>query len=129
LRPSAATAGAGILAAILVLALLALVATQPPDSATLVGIGLGAGLGLVNLAAGWFAIGRALRRSTRSAFRTVVVGFLLRLAALVACVLWFQRETWVDATAFALAFMAFFYLFLLVEVRLVMRSAAAGRAA
>ena len=49
-------------------------------------------------------------------------GFFLRLLALVGLIFAFHKLSWIDETAFALAFMAFFCLFLAVEMRIIDRS-------
>ncbi|MGQ0613681.1 MAG: hypothetical protein ACT4PV_08095 [Planctomycetaceae bacterium] len=98
------------------------VAARGLDSAGVLGVILGGALGAVNLGLGWWATARALRKSPSAALRAVVGGFFVRLVALVALVLFFQGRDWIDATAFALAFMVFFVVFLALEVNLVQRN-------
>ncbi len=105
------------------------VADQGLDAAGVVGVILGGALGGMNLALGWWATSRALRKSPSAALRAVVGGFFLRMVVLVALVLFFQGRDWIDATAFALAFMAFFVVFLALEVHLVQRSLNSSRRA
>jgi hypothetical protein len=92
------------------------------DPAATRGLLVGLGLGIVNVVAGGWATARALRRSVAGAVRLMLVGFFVRMVALGGLVLWFQRGDWADATAFALSFLVFFLLFLVFEMRLVMRS-------
>jgi len=128
-RPHAATVGAALLCAIVVLALIAILASRPLEGRSWVGVGVGALLGGLNLALGYVATGRALRKSPQAALRAVVVGFLLRLVAIVALLLFFRSKAWIDVVAFALSFMAFFCAFLVLEVQMVQRSLQGSRRA
>jgi hypothetical protein len=98
------------------------------DAEGLRGTAIGAGLGIVNLVAGYLVTRRALRLGMKSAMKTLMSGFLLRLMALAGLTLLFQRTDSIDAVAFALTFMLFFFIYLGVEVMLVERSLN-GRAA
>jgi hypothetical protein len=91
----------------------------PLDRPALVGAGIGAALGVVNIILGSYATRAALRKGPAAALRTMLGGFFLRLLALVALVLWFQSDSWANPVAFALSFFAFFFVFLAVEVRMV----------
>lgn len=99
----------------------------PRDRAAWIGVAAGAALGIANLVFGYYATRSALRKGPAAALRTMLGGFFLRLLALVALVLWFQRGSSVNATAFAIAFFAFFFVFLAVEVRMVAGSPGRGR--
>jgi len=92
------------------------------DGPGLVGLAAGAGLGLLNLAVGYRITVRALRGGMERALRTLLAGFLVRLAVLAVLILLFGRVEAVDATAFALSFMFFFFVYLVVEVLLVQRA-------
>jgi hypothetical protein len=94
------------------------------------GAAIGAGLGLLNLLAGYFVTKRALRHGMKSAMRTLLTGFFLRLVTVAALIVVFQRTAAVDAVAFALSFLVFFFVYLGLEVLLVERSLnGTGRAA
>jgi hypothetical protein len=92
------------------------------DRPGLVGAGIGAGLGLLNLGAGYLVTSRALRRGMNSAMLTLLGGFFARLVLLVVGTLWFQSVAWADAVAFALAFMVFFFVYVGLEIALVERA-------
>lgn len=87
------------------------------------GVAIGAGLGLVNLAVGYLVTRRALQRGMTSATATLAGGFFARLVVVAGLVVVFQRGEAVDPAAFALTFLVFFFVYLLVEVLLVERSA------
>jgi len=111
-----------LLGALVLLGAAVYLRSQGLDRAGVVGLAIGGGLGGVNLVLGWWTTTRALKRSPAGALRVVVGGFALRLLALVALVLFFQGQDWIDVTAFALAFLACFVVFLAVEVHLVQKS-------
>ena len=92
------------------------------DRPGLVGAGIGAGLGLLNLGAGYLVTSRALRRGMNSALLTLLGGFFARLVVLVAGTLWFQNVAWASELAFALAFMVFFFVYVGLEIALVERA-------
>jgi len=92
------------------------------DADGLAGAGVGALLGLVNLAVGYLLTRRSRRRGMKSAMRTLLGGLFARLLALVVLTLAFQRTEAVDAVAFALTFMVFFFVYLGLEVLLVERT-------
>ena len=98
------------------------------DASGLRGVGVGAVLGLVNLAVGSFVTRRSLRQGMKSAVATLVGGFFVRLVVLVALFVTFERSDTVDPAAFALTFMIFFFVYLGVELFMVERSAT-GKAA
>ena len=117
-----ANAGLAMTAAFVVLLVVALLVLVDFDRAGLFGIGIGAGLGIANLVLGSWVTLRALKRGLKSAMRILLGGFFLRLLAVTALILAFQRTAAVDVVAFALTFMVFFFLYLGVEVFLVERS-------
>ena len=92
------------------------------DAEGLAGTAIGAGLGILNLVVGYLVTRRALRRGMKSAMRTLLGGFFLRLVTVVGLTMVFQRTAAVDPVAFALTFMVFFFVYLGVEVVLVERS-------
>ena len=99
------------------------------DRPTAIGIAVGGGLGVVNLAVSYGLTMRALRKGTKSLLPIALGGFLIRLVVLAGLVLWFLREEWIDATAFAISFLVLFVVFQFVEVRQVRRHLQRGRAA
>jgi len=92
------------------------------DRATWIGVGIGGGVGLLNLAIGMLVMRRAFRSGTTATLRVLVVGFILRLVVLVALVLVFQRVAWVNEAALALAFLACFFVYVTLEVVMVERA-------
>lgn len=122
MKPHTATIGAALLCAIVLLALAAVLTTRPLDQPSWIGVAVGAFLGGVNLALGYVVTGRALKSSPAAALRAVVGGFLVRLVAIVGFLLFFRTQEWIDVVTFALAFMAFFCAFLVLEVQMVQRS-------
>jgi hypothetical protein len=92
------------------------------DGPGLAGAGVGAGLGLLNLAVGSWITMRALKRGMKSAMATLVGGFFGRLVLVVGLLFAFQRTEAVDGVAFALVFMLFFFVYLGLEVVLVERA-------
>ena len=122
------TAALAAVGGFLVLLVAASAAFIDLDAEGLRGTAIGAGLGVVNLVAGYLVTRRALRLGMKSAMKVLMSGFLLRLMALAGLTLLFQRTASIDAVAFALTFMFFFFIYLGVEVMLVERSLN-GRAA
>jgi hypothetical protein len=116
------TAGLAAVGGFIVLLVAASAAFIDPDAEGLRGTAIGAGLGILNLALGYFLTRRALRQGMKSAMRTLLSGFFLRLVAVAGLTLVFQRTASVDPVAFALTFMVFFFVYLAVEVLLVERS-------
>ena len=108
----------GLLAAggfvVLVAALLAVFVTFNDAAAR--GIAIGVALGLANLAVSLFFTKRALHKGVQGAMATIVAGFSARLVVLVALFLVFKQTSTIDAAAFALTFVAFFFVYLAVEI-------------
>jgi zinc transporter ZupT len=90
---------------------------------------IGAGLGLVNLAAGYVVTRRTLRQGMKSAMTTLLGGFIVRLLVVVGLMLFFRRTGSVDPAAFALTFLVFFFVYLGLEMLLVERSVGSARRA
>jgi hypothetical protein len=116
------TAGLAAVGGFIVLLVAASAAFIDLDAEGLRGTAIGAGLGILNLALGYFLTRRALRQGMKSAMRTLLSGFFLRLVVVAGLTLVFQRTASVDAVAFALTFMVFFFVYLGLEVMLVERS-------
>ncbi len=84
------------------------------------GVGIGALVGLINLALGGWLLKRNIKAGGNP-MTGVAGGFLARLFVLAALTIVFQRTAAVDATAFALVFMMFFFLFVALEIYMVGR--------
>ena len=104
------------------LLLVAALAFVEPNGDGARGAAIGAGLGLLNLAVGYFITRRSLQHGMKSAMATLAGGFIARLFVLTACILLFRRTGSVDPAAFALTFLVFFFAYLGVEMILVERS-------
>ncbi len=90
---------------------------------------IGAGLGLVNLAAGYVLTRRALKRGMKAAMTTVAGGAVARLFVVAGLMVVFQRTGTADPAAFALTFLVFFFVFVAMEMLLVEGAAGAHRRA
>ncbi|MEW6473778.1 MAG: hypothetical protein AB1679_16120 [Actinomycetota bacterium] len=97
------------------------------DQASVRGVVIGAGLGLLNLAVGYLVMRWALRQGMRRALGAVVGGLITRLVILAGLIILFQRTGAVDPTSFAFTFFVFFLVYLGLEVLLVQRSPDTGR--
>jgi hypothetical protein len=117
-----ATSGLVMVGAFVALLLIASVAFIKLDREGVRGTVIGAGLGLLNLAVGYFVTRRTLRRGMRSAMATLAGGFIARLFVVAGLVVLFQRTGAADPAAFALTFLVFYFVYLGVEVLLVERS-------
>jgi hypothetical protein len=93
-----------------------------PDGDGARGAAIGAGLGILNLAAGYLVTRHSLRQGMKSAMATLAGGFIARLLVVVGLMLLFRRTGSVDPAAFALTFLVFFFAYLGVEMILVERS-------
>ena len=93
------------------------------------GVAIGAGLGLVNLAVGYVVTRRSLRLGMKSAMATVAGGAVARLFVVAGLMVVFQRTGAADPAAFALTFLAFFFVFVAIEMLLVEGSGGARRRA
>lgn len=105
-----------------VLLMVVLVAIVDMDREGMRGTAIGAGLGLTNLVVGYLVIRRTLRRGIKAAMATVAGGFIARLLVVAVLTVLFQRTGAADPAAFALTFLAFFFVYVGVEVLLVERS-------
>ena len=117
----------GVLLSLLVIAAVAFVRF---DGDGVRGAVIGAALGLVNLILGYRVTRRTLERGMTSAMATLAGGFVARLLIVAGLVILFQRTGAADPATFALTFLAFFLVYLVVEVLMVQRSLSKpGRAA
>jgi len=92
------------------------------DGPSLAGLGIGAGLGFVNLAGSGLLLFWALKRRPKSALTISLGGFFVRLGLLLGLTYWFWDVESVDAITFAISFVIFFFLFLVVEIGIVGRA-------
>ena len=105
-----------------VILMIVLFASVELDSEGVLGVVIGAAIGLLNLTVGYVLTRWALRREMKTALRTVVGGFIARLTVVAGLMILFQRTAIADPTAFALTFLVFFFFYLGLEVFLVERS-------
>jgi zinc transporter ZupT len=92
------------------------------DSAGGRGVMIGVALGLVNFVAGLLLTRRSLQSGgMKAATATLAGGFGARLAVLVTLFLVFRNSSTVSASAFGLTFVAFFFVYLAVEIVMVER--------
>lgn len=92
------------------------------DGPGLVGIGLGALVGTLNLVIGLWLTSRALRAGGKSVLRTVMGGFFARFVTLAVLIVVFHSMESVNEIGFGITFMIFFMVFMGLEVRLVEKS-------
>jgi hypothetical protein len=105
-----------------VAALVAIVALRGLEGPVLAGLAIGAGLGGLNLAVGGFLLSWALRRRPKAALAVSLGGFFVRLGLLLGLTYAFWSVPSVDAVTFAIGFVVFFFLFLVVEIGIVGRA-------
>jgi len=108
---------------------IAFVETTDLDAAAFRGAGIGAVLGILNLIVGLQFARSSMKGEMDGALKLMVSGFFARGAILIGLVLWFSRIEAIDATGFALSFMAFFLVYLMVEVRMIESALRARRTA
>ena len=121
------TAGLIAVGGFLVLLVVASAAFIHLDAEGLRGTAIGVGLGLLNFAVGYMVTRRALRQGMKSALRTLLAGFLVRLLAVAGLMVVLHRTKLADPAAFGLTFMFFFFVYMGLEVLLVERSLNGGR--
>ena len=114
--------GIALVAAMTLMLAVAMVAFVTFDSAGIVGLAVGAGIGLLNLAVGTWFTRRALGRGMKDAMAVMMGGFLVRLLLVVSLLMLFNKVDAVNEVAFALSFMVFFFVYLALEIALVDRS-------
>jgi hypothetical protein len=114
--------GAGLMGGLTVAALVAVVLTLGPTGPVFAGLGIGAGLGGLNLALGGWLLSWTMRRKPKAALAVSLGGFFVRLVILLGLMYWFWHVPSVDAITFAISFVVFFFLFLFVEVGIVSRA-------
>jgi threonine/homoserine/homoserine lactone efflux protein len=115
--------------AFVVVLVVVLVASVDLDKEGVRGTVIGAGLGIVNLAAGYLVMRRAIRQSMKTALMTVAGGMIARLFVVAGLMVLFRRTGTVDPAAFAITFLVLFFVYLGLEVLLVERSLDSGRSA
>ena len=92
------------------------------DRAGVLGIAIGAGLGLANLAISYKLTVRSLAKGMNSMMGVLMGGFFARLVLLVGLMLIFQGTPAISAASFALTFMIFFFANLVLEILLVSKT-------
>jgi hypothetical protein len=120
---SRALIGVALMGALSVAALGILVVARGLSGPTLAGLGIGAGLGGANLALGGWLLSWTLRRKPSAALAVSLGGFFFRLGILLVLTYVFWGNPGVDAVTFAVSFVVFFFLFLVVEIAIVSRAA------
>ncbi len=103
-------------------ALVGTLAVRGIDGPSLAGLAVGAGLGFLNLAVGGLLLYWTLKRRPKSALIVSLVGFFVRLGLLLGLTYYFWYIDSVDAVTFAISFVIFFFLFLVVEIGIVGRA-------
>jgi zinc transporter ZupT len=99
------------------------------DSAAARGVAIGVALGIVNLVVGLLVTRHSMQSGgVTSAMGTLAGGFLVRLVVLVTLFLIFQHSSTVSAAAFGLTFVAFFFVYIALEILLVERFKTPGHA-
>jgi hypothetical protein len=92
------------------------------DSAAVRGVAIGLALGVVNIVVGLLVTRWSMRSGgIKSAMGTIAGGFGARLLVLVTLFLVFRQSTTVSAAAFALTFVAFFFVYLALEIVMIDR--------
>lgn len=86
------------------------------DRAAALGVAIGAGLGIANLVVSLSLTRRSMHKGVQTATAVAMGGFFVRLVALVALFLVFKQTTAIDATAFGLTFVTFFFIYLAAEI-------------
>jgi len=92
------------------------------NSARLVGAGIGAAFGLLNLGIGIPLTLRAMQNGTKAILHVIVGGFLINLTAVVVLTIVFHGMDSVSQIAFALTYVTFFFIFDGLKVFLVEKS-------
>jgi hypothetical protein len=113
---------AGMMGALLVVALVVVLLVRGLDGPALAGLGIGGALGAVNLAAGGLLLAFTLRRRPKAALAVSLGGFFVRLGVLLGLTYGFSTVEAVDEITFAVSFVVFFFLFLVVEIGIVSRA-------
>lgn len=119
---SRALAGALLMGLMTIAALVGLLLYRGLEGPTLAGLGIGGGLGAVNLAVGGSFLWWTLKRHPKAALIVSLGGFFARLGILLGLTYWFWSVPEVDAITFAVSFVVFFFLFLVVEIGIVSRA-------
>ena len=96
------------------------------DSGGWNGAAAGAALGLLNLGVGYVVTQRSLRKGMKSAMTTLLSGLTVRIFILAGLTIAFHYTESIDAVAFALIFMLFFFIYVAFEIYLVERRLQSG---
>ncbi|MHC4469466.1 MAG: hypothetical protein ACYTDY_02955 [Planctomycetota bacterium] len=115
---TARTAALGIVL-LLLLALLGsagILVLRGVTAPVLTGLLVGAGLGGLNLLVESLSLSWALKKKPSATLAISLCGFLIRLVMVSVLIIWFARTPSVDAVAFALAYVASFFVFLVLQV-------------
>ena len=115
----AALVGVGFFAVLLMGSISWYVGTDGPR---LLGAAIGGGAALINIAVFLPLTLRALRSSGRAVMRTIVGGFLVNLLLVVVLTVVFHGMEAISETAFALTYVAIFFVFDGLKVLLVEKS-------
>ena len=119
---SRATVGAFVMGAVLVALLVAVLALREFAGAAVAGLAVGAGVGGLNLVVGSWLLSWALKNRPKAALKVSLGGFFVRLALLLVLTWVFWTVPGVDAVTFAISFVIFFFLFLVVEIVIIGRA-------
>jgi hypothetical protein len=98
------------------------------DGASARGVAIGAALGIANVVVGLVLTRRSLHKGIRSATTVAMGGFGVRMVLLVTLFLVFKQTTTVDAAAFGLTFVTFFFVYLAAEIVIIEQLRAPGSA-
>ncbi len=115
----AALVGVGLFAVLLLGGISWYVGT---DSARLMGAAIGGGVALLNMAVFLPLTLRSLKQGGDAVMKTIVGGFMLNLLLVVVLTVAFHRIEAINATAFALTYVAIFFVFDGLKVLLVEKS-------
>lgn len=92
------------------------------DGTRLLGAAIGGGLALLNMAVFLPLTLRSLRNGSQAVLRTIVSGFLVNLLLVVVLTVAFHKMEAISETAFALTYVAIFFVFDGLKVLLVEKS-------
>jgi hypothetical protein len=108
-------------AAMVLLVAVSCIAFVEFDSDGWYGAAVGAALGLLNLGVGYVVTQHSLRKGMKSAMTTLLSGLTVRVFILAGLTIAFHYIDAIDAVAFALIFMLFFFIYVAFEIYLVER--------
>lgn len=111
--------GIAIVACMVLMLMVATLSFVRFDNAGILGLSIGIGLGLVNMAISYKLTTATMKDPTKgmeSALTVLLGGFFARLLLLVVLILLFQRTPAVDAAGFAMGFMILFFANMAIEL-------------